>query len=57
MNEANIDNKECPFLDLIHIDNSKVNTKMYNKNDFSSPTINYPFLDGVVPFGSIYSYL
>ena len=45
LNKANIDYIERLFLDLsIHIDNGKLNTKIYNKrDDFSFPIVNYPF--------------
>ena len=40
LNEANSDNKECLFLDLsIHIDNGKLNTKIYDERD-----VFFPFL-------------
>ena len=31
LNKANVDNIECPFIDLsIHMDNGKLNTKIYD---------------------------
>ena len=56
LNQANKSNKHCPFLDLdLHICDNKLNTKIYDKrDDFSFPIVNYPFLDGDVPWAPSY---
>ena len=51
-NRANSSDTEAPFLDLnLCISNGTVSTKIYDKrDDFDFDIINFPFLDGDVPW-------
>ena len=54
LNRANFSDTKAPFLDLnLFISNGTVSTKIYDKRvDFD--IVNFPFLDGVVPWRTSY---
>ena len=56
LNKANTTDIEAPFLDLhLSITNGFVSSKIYDKrDDFDFDTVNFPFLDGVVPCRASY---
>ena len=56
LNRANSSDTEAPFLDLnLCISNVKVSTRIYDKRDeFDFDIVNFPFLDGDVPWRSSY---
>ena len=56
LNRANSSDTEAPFLDLnLCIFNGTVSTKIYDKRgDFDFDIVNFPFLDGDVPWRTSY---
>ena len=56
LNKAKPSETEAPFLDLdLSITNGIVSTKIYDKrDDFNFEIVNFPFLDGDVPFSPFY---
>ena len=54
--KSNSDSCHTPFLDLdITIENGLLITRIYDKrDDFDFPIVNFPFLDGDIPFTSSY---
>ena len=56
LNTANTSDTEAAFLDLnLSISNDIVSTKIYDKRDeFDFEIVNYPFLDGGVPYSTSY---
>ena len=56
LSRTNFSNTEAPFLDLnLCISNGIVSTKIYDKrDDFDFPVVNFPFLDGDVPWRTSY---
>ena len=56
LNRANSSDTEAPFLDLnLCISNGTVSTKIYDKrDDFDFDIVNFPFLDGDVPWRTSY---
>ena len=56
LNKSNLFGNNCPFLDLdISVLNGKLHTKIYDeRDDFSFPIVNFPFLDGDVPLAPSY---
>ena len=52
LNKANSFDTEAPFLDLdLSVTNGIVSSKIYDKrDDFNLEIVNFPFLDGDVPF-------
>ena len=55
-NKANTSDTEAPFLDLhLSISNAFVSSKIYDKrDDFDFDIVNFPFLDGDVPYSTAY---
>ena len=56
LDRAIFSDTEAPFLDLnLCISNGRVFTKMYDKrDDLDSNIVNFPFLDGDVPWRTSY---
>ena len=56
LNKANASDNEAAFLDLnLSIHNDTVSTKIYDKrDDFDFDIVNFPFVDGDVPWRSSY---
>ena len=56
LNKANTADTEAPFLDLyLSISNGFVSSKNYDKrDDFSFRIVNFPFLNGDVPYSASY---
>ena len=56
--KANTSDTKAPFLDLhLSISNGLVSSKIYDKrDDFDFDIVNFPFLDGDVPYSTSYGF-